>query len=81
MRDTLMRRMAIALAAVLWSIAGCGSATVPLWGEVTFDGKPLESGTIEFIPVEGTPGPSTGGTITDGQYDVPPNVGAQPGGT
>ena len=63
------------------ALAGCGSANMPVWGEITFDGKPLDSGTIEFIPVDGTPGPSTGGTITDGQYDVPQPVGPRPGGT
>jgi hypothetical protein len=54
---------------------------MPIWGEVTYDGKPLETGTIELIPIDGTPGPSTGGAITNGQYDVPQNIGPRTGGT
>ena len=50
-----------------------------VWGEVTFEDKPIELGIIEFLPTDGTPGPSTGGEIKEGKYDVPAKVGPLPG--
>jgi hypothetical protein len=38
-------------------------------GAVTFDGKPVEQGSITFEPASGT-GPSAGGTIQNGRYAV-----------
>jgi hypothetical protein len=65
-------------------LAGCGSSTYkgdkryPLAGEVTFEGQPVDLGSISFIPVEGK-GRASGGTITDGKYDVPEEQGANAG--
>lgn len=60
---------------------GCGSSsTVPVSGQVTFDGKPIENGEIVFTPVEGTAGPTTGGSITNGKYEVPGEKGLLIGG-
>jgi hypothetical protein len=70
----------LALCAVL---AGCGSSKYrgdkqyPLEGEVTFDGQPVDLGSISFIP-EGKGRPS-GGVITDGKYAVPEENGANAG--
>ena len=37
-------------------------------GTVLVDGKPLERGVINFLPVEGTQGPGAGGAITHGKF-------------
>jgi hypothetical protein len=69
-----MRASAFLLALVL---AGCARSpsTSHVWGKVSYDGKPIAAGTIELIPIEGTVGPSVGGVITDGAYDIPAKVG------
>ncbi len=57
---------------------GCGGSGPPrgeVQGTVTFNGTPLESGSIAFTPIEGTKGPSTGGRISDGAYHIPENEG------
>jgi hypothetical protein len=65
-------------------LVGCGSSKYsgeqrfPLTGEVTFDGLPIDLGSITFIPAEGKGRPS-GGVITDGKYDVPEEKGANAG--
>ncbi len=73
----------LTIAALLLPLAGCGSEsqTSRLWGEVSYDGQPVERGTIELIPVAGTPGPSTGGEIVQGRYEVPEQRGPRRGGT
>ncbi len=61
-------------------IAGCGGPTgdrVPLAGEVTLDGQPLDRGSIEFHP-DGE-GSITGGVIVDGKFEIPAEQGAKPG--
>lgn len=57
---------------VLVLVAGCdsGPRLLPVFGTVSFEGKPIEKGTIEFIPTDGTSGPSTGGSIKAGRYQV-----------
>lgn len=44
-------------------------------GKVYFGGVPVESGSIAFVPVEGTLGPSVGGAIQGGEYRIPRNQG------
>ncbi len=39
-------------------------------GRVQLNGQPVQSGSIAFYPTEGTRGPSSGGTIEDGRYQV-----------
>jgi hypothetical protein len=58
---------ALALLAAL--AAGCGRPSANLSGEVTYDGRPVESGTITFLPADGK-GPTAGATVTDGRYAV-----------
>lgn len=48
--------------------AGCGRS-VNIEGEVTFDGQPVESGSISFEPADGQ-GPTAGGAIEGGRYAV-----------
>ena len=71
--------MALSLAAILCT--GCGgdsSGRLPLAGEVTFDGPPLDKGSIEFHPEGGAAG-LTGGVITNGRFEIPAEQGAVPG--
>jgi hypothetical protein len=75
--------MWLAVAGVL--LAGCGRRSklrrLPLSGSVTFAGQPIDEGLIEFIPVDSTPGPSFGGLVKAGRYDVPAAQGGHEGGT
>ncbi|MCI0357067.1 MAG: hypothetical protein L0211_01100 [Planctomycetaceae bacterium] len=74
-------------------LAGCGSQysggeRYPLAGQVTFDGVPVDLGSISFIPTGGAEGGgaaggdaarASGGVITDGKYDIPEEKGANAG--
>lgn len=57
--------------AVLAFSPGCGRErlAVPIQGEVTFNGKPVEEGTISLEPADGK-GVTTGGKIVDGKYQL-----------
>jgi hypothetical protein len=63
----------------LLSGSGCGDDTGPqraeVEGQVTLDGAPIEKGSIAFYPVEGTTGPSAGGTVENGRYGIPAGEG------
>ena len=50
---------------------GCsgGTATGTVTGEVTYNGTPVESGTIQFTPKDGK-GASAGGPVVAGKFDV-----------
>ena len=58
------------VAAILFC-GGCGhhGGQVPINGEVTFDGKPVEEGSISFEPIDGN-GAATGGKIIHGKYEL-----------
>ncbi len=80
-----MSRLVVLLsAAVLF--AGCPTVETgaytdqrfPVKGEVTVNGKPLESGSISFIATQEGQRPA-GGPITNGKYDVPENLGPNAG--
>jgi hypothetical protein len=65
----------LALAA---GVLGCGSSgpqRASVAGEVTLNGSPIEQGTITFVPASGNAGPTAGGAIIDGKYNVPKAVG------
>jgi hypothetical protein len=61
--------------------AGCGSGSrrLPLHGSVTYQGQPLEHGSITFLTTSGPPGPVCGALIRAGRYDVPAAQGLEPG--
>jgi hypothetical protein len=67
-----------AAAAILLACVGCGSGSVKIEGAATFDGQPIESGSIVFEPADGK-GPATGGKIADGRYSVISEEGIAPG--
>jgi len=65
------------LLAFLTCTIGCGRSDGPkmiaVTGQITLDGKPLDAGSISFLPVDGNGVPS-GAKISGGAYraDVPP---------
>ena len=63
-------------------LAGCSSraALVGLQGEASYEGQGIERGSIEFIPVEQTPGASAGAAIAQGRYEIPARWGLLPNG-
>lgn len=62
--------MLASLAALLGAVVGCGSASqATATGSVTLDGKPIENGTISFVPADGQSA-TAGGRIENGQYSV-----------
>jgi hypothetical protein len=51
---------------------------MPLSGKVTYDGEPVDAGTISFLPE--SPGQRvSGGQIENGAYSVPEEQGAHAG--
>ena len=59
-------------------LTGCGSDGISIGGAVTLDDKPLSEGSISFEPVDGA-GPTTGGKITDGKYELVDAAAPLPG--
>lgn len=72
------------LITLLAILVGCGrqyngDQRFPLSGKVTFDGQPIDYGTITFIPATGDKQRVSGGTILDGVYSVSEETGANQG--
>ena len=61
------------------TIAGCGGGDSlnrgSVSGKVTLDGQPVETGSISFLPTDGTQGPMAAGQISKGQYSIAAKVG------
>jgi hypothetical protein len=74
-------RILLLLAALLPFAVGCGekSGRMAIHGRIQFDGQPMETGTIRFLPIEGAKGTITGGGITNGQYQISQAEGPMPG--
>ncbi len=75
-------RLAWLLAACLM-ISGCFSEDPAgrrkIFGTVTLDGVPLDSGSIHFESLDGAGGHGGGGVITGGKYILPPAHGLPDG--
>src|SRR5262245_21007657 len=62
--------------------AACSkSPTRRVSGAVSYEGVPIQEGAIQFIPIEGTGGPSVGAPVKKGAYDVPADKGPLAAGT
>jgi hypothetical protein len=59
-------------------ISGCGDGKVIVRGVVNVDNQPLEEGSIALEPADAQ-GPTTGGIIKDGKYELIGNAAAIPG--
>jgi hypothetical protein len=60
------------LAASFWVLAGCSRGDRPVArvsGVVTYNGKPLTTGTVMFVPIESGP-PAYGKIEPDGRYKL-----------
>lgn len=57
------------IVALLGMCLGCGGNLTTVEGNVTFDGQPVEQGSIVFEPADGV-GPAVGGTIEHGKYQL-----------
>lgn len=53
----------------LLAFSGCSQRKAEVSGTITLDDKPVEAGTITFIPVDGK-ATTEGGAISDGRYTV-----------
>ncbi|MCC7418867.1 MAG: hypothetical protein IT428_01170 [Planctomycetaceae bacterium] len=75
-RALLLFSPAILVAVLL----GCGGSNpgpprAVVSGKVTLDDQPIEEGSIAFIPMGGTQGPTSGAEIKNGEYKTPPDLG------
>ena len=69
---------------VCWAVAasGCGAAREPgqeVRGTVLLDGKPLESGSVVLVPIQGTQGPKCYALVEQGKFSIPAALGPFPG--
>lgn len=78
MQRSIVRVFCIVCLPFLLTGAGCGDGRVAVEGEVTFDGQPVEKGTIAFEPADGA-GPMAGGEIQDGRYVLSGDAAVIPG--
>jgi hypothetical protein len=79
MTSLYFRRAAgAALALSLAVLVGCGGGNkrAAVEGTVTYDGKPIDNGTITFVPDGGGDRPKSSGSVRDGKY----SIGAGEGG-
>ena len=64
----------LCVALVSMSLAGCGTGgadgLVAVTGTVTYEGSPLEDGTVGFAPVDPTVGQPANGKITNGKFTM-----------
>ena len=64
----------------LLAAAGCGSGHVPLTGEVSYDGQPIDEGTITFVsPTEDDAAGKPSARIEGGKYKFDKDTGPAPG--
>ena len=69
-----LRGLTCLLPGLIIMVVGCSADATnrgAISGHVTLDGKPVEQGSILFLPIDGTVGVVTGGEIKDGQYELP----------
>jgi hypothetical protein len=65
------------------SLAGCSGGDqidrYPIEGKVTFQGQPLEHGTVQFQPQDNENGIQSGAQIKQGEFKIPEAQGLPPG--
>jgi len=65
--------------AVILALAGCGSSGPNVEGTVTYDGEPIEMGTITFLPAGASKSAPGGAQIVAGKYKIPGETAPKPG--
>src|SRR5262245_60509288 len=68
----------ILILAALAISSGCGDGKVVVRGIVNVDGQPIEEGSISLEPADAQ-GPTTGGIIKEGKYELTGNAAVAPG--
>lgn len=58
---------------------GRGDGRQAVSGTIELDGQSLDRGAINFRPLTGTHGPSSGGSIDQGRFSFPARAGPLPG--
>lgn len=81
MKSTLQ---VLVLLSLVVPLAGCGREypgpkRYPLSGKVSYDGVPIDMGTISFLPTDADGQRVSGGQILDGVYSFPEERGANAG--
>lgn len=54
-------------------LSGCGDEGLPskvVYGEVRCGDETADTGSVRFVPIEGTPGPASTAQIVDGAYRI-----------
>lgn len=51
-------------------VLGCGGSQCTVTGTLSFNGQPIQDGSIRFFPVDGTEGPGAVAKIENGQYGI-----------
>ncbi len=66
---------------LLYFISGCSSEKqrLPIQGNITFNGKAVMEGSIQFHPLVPTEGFLEGAMIQEGKYKIPAQKGLLPG--
>jgi hypothetical protein len=66
-----------------FAICGCAEANplgrLPISGEVSLDGQPIDNGSIQFAPTDTQGGIASGALITNGTYNIAAEQGLTPG--
>lgn len=62
--------MLVGLSIPLGCSSGDGLGRAQVQGEVRVDGEPLDEGSINFFPAGDAEGPSAGGPIAQGKYNI-----------
>lgn len=55
-------------------LSGCGDGAAEVRGKITYDGKAIEAGAIQFVPVDGK-SRTAGSVITNGEYSARVPIG------
>jgi hypothetical protein len=72
--------LALLVLVVALPLAGCENRNRrPVEGTVTFAGKGIEKGYIQFRPIEGARGPTAGAEIAEGRYRIAESQGLPAG--
>lgn len=73
---------ALWLSVTFLTLVGCSDnplGRMPISGRITFDGQPLDVGTIDFRPPQGTKGVGSGAAVRAGIYQIEEKRGLPPG--